>query len=412
VKRIARLGKLSLIGGALAIVASLTASTGCTITECKESDPDCGSSGSGASVSVGNVTIESLGSETVDSSGETEVTVEVPAGAQSFALVVDGAGGELVVATKITSPSGQVVFDFQNDISINRTDATDGLYTMLVPTNPAVAVEEGDWLINLVSGNASFEANLTQVTKTAPAVDRLLDLNVYVVGLDGIDAATLEADANFLALLENVNTIYGGASIGIRTISYHDISGSDGDTYGVIDSDAELAQMFALSPSESNVSLNIFLVNDIATGGAGFSTLGLAGGVPGPPVLQGTTRSGVAVNMGSYLAAVAGGDPTAIADASAELEIIIAHESGHFLGLYHTVERNGAALAGGINGSDPLADTPECADASDADMDGVLDPSECVGQGTENLMFWSPPNDSRALTSNQGAIMLANPLIH
>ena len=37
------------------------------------------------------------------------------------------------------------------------------------------------------------------------------------------------------------------------------------------------------------------MVSDIATGGGGFSILGLAGGVPGPPVLQGTSRSGVAL---------------------------------------------------------------------------------------------------------------------
>jgi len=66
----------------------------CTVTEGEIDDEP---------TSVGNVNIESLGSEDVDSTGETEVTVEVPAGAQSFALVVDGAGSELVIADKVTS---------------------------------------------------------------------------------------------------------------------------------------------------------------------------------------------------------------------------------------------------------------------------------------------------------------------
>jgi len=375
----------------------------CTVTEGEIDDEP---------TSVGNVNIESLGSEDVDSTGETEVTVEVPAGAQSFALVVDGAGSELVIADKVTSPSGTVYFDFNNDISINRTDATDGLYTLLVPTAPEVAVEEGDWLINLRSGGGTFSGAMTQVTKTAPATDYLLDLNVYLVGLDGLDAATAEADAGIQGVLSEVSSIYAQASIGVRAISYVDITGGDADTYGIIDSDAELASLFQLSPDESNISLNIFLVNDIQTGGAGFSVLGLAGGVPGPPVLQGTSRSGVAVSMASYLEATASGDQELIDTATGELEIIMAHESGHFLGLYHTVERNGLALNGEINGEDPLGDTTTCPDSADSDENGILSPTECAGQGAGNLMFWSPDNDARALTGNQGTIMLANPLIH
>jgi hypothetical protein len=393
---------IALVSG-LALLAGL----GCDEILCDPETEDCSidDDGGGGSVQVGGVSIQSLGSETIEPLGTgTEVTIEVPSGAQSFAVVVDGAGSELVIASKIVSPSEQVVFDFDANISINRTDATDGLYTLLVATNPAVAVEAGDWTVTFSSGSTPFDGNLTQVTKTAPAVDNLLDLNIYSVGLDGLDAATLEADADFQAILANVSSIY---NFDIRAITYNDVTGGDADTYGVIDSDAELAAMFALSPSESNISLNIFLVSDISTG-----ELGLAGGVPGPPVIQGTTRSGVCVNMGSYLAAVAAGDATMLADASSELEIIMAHESGHFLGLYHTVEKNGLAIVDGINGEDPLGDTPVCPDTADADADDILDPSECAGQGAENLMFWSPGNASRTLTSNQGTIMVANPLIH
>jgi hypothetical protein len=406
---ISSIGKrhMALLAGGSALLAAL----GCTVTDGPIEDDGGGLSG--GSTAVGPVEIYDLGSESVNSNGDTEVTVEVPAGAESFALVVEGAGSELVVASKVQTPSGEVVFDFNADISINRTDPTDGLYTLLVPTNPTVAVEEGDWLINLMSGGNTFDAQLTSIIKTKPAVDKMLDLNFYFVGLDGLDAATAETDAGFQAILSNVSGVYQGAGLSVRAITYTDVEAGAAGTYGVIDSDAELAEMFALSPSDPNVSLNLFLVNDIAIGGSGFSILGLAGGVPGPPVLQGTSRSGVAVNMGSYLAAVTSGDQMMIDSATAELEIIMAHESGHFLGLYHTVERNGVAIMGGqIQGEDPLADTNTCPDSADADMDGVLSPTECAGQGADNLMFWSPANDARTLTANQGAIMLANPLIH
>ena len=217
----------------------------------------------------------------------------------------------------------------------------------------------------------------------------------------------------FQAILSSISSIYSGAGVSIRAITYNDVTGGDADTYGVIDSDEELAGLYQVPDAGSEQALNLFFVNDIALGTDGLSILGLSGGVPGPPILQGTRRSGVTVNMGSYLAALSGGDQMMIDEASRELEIIMAHESGHFLGLYHTVERNGLALPDGeIQGEDPLSDTTTCPDSADADMDGRLSPAECAGMGADNLMFWSPGNDSRALTSQQGQIVGRNPLIH
>ncbi len=368
----------------------------------------------GTTLPDGPISVDSLGSETLSSDG-VEVTLDIRAGAASFALVAQSTGStsELILAETVTTPSGEIVFDFENDISINRTDATNGLYTMLVPTNPAVTPEEGEWVVKLRSGSAEVDVDLSLVMKTEPATDRLLDLNLYFVGLDGMDAASAETDEGFQAILGSISSIFNGANVSIRAISYNDITGGDADTYGVIDSDEEIAGMYQLAGESSEQALNVYFVNDIALGAGGLSVLGLAGGVPGPPVLQGTRRSGVTVNMGSYLAVLPDGDQMMIDEATAELEIIMAHESGHFLGLYHTVERNGLALPDGeITGEDPLSDTTTCPDTADADMDGLLSPAECAADGADNLMFWSPANDSRALTAQQGQIVFANPLIH
>ena len=64
---------------------------------------------------------------------------------------------------------------------------------------------------------------------------------------------------------------------------------------------------------------------------------GISGGIPGPP-RPGTPRSGVAVSV-----ELAGNDSDVLAH-------VMAHEGGHFLGLFHTVEFFGA--------EDPLPDTP------------------------------------------------------
>lgn len=342
-----------------------------------------------------------------------DVVVNVAEGTESFALVVDGSAmpDDLMIAERLTSPSGEVFFDFEEDISINRTDATFGFYTLLVPTNPDVSVEPGQWTVRLRSGSESFDADVQLVTKNEPAADNALDLNLYFVGLDGFDATQAIDDENFVDVLEAVGDVYASIGISLGEITYNAIEGDDADTYGVIDSEEELGGLFQLAPPEASQALNLFFVADIAMGDAGLSTLGLAGGVPGPPTLQGTSRSGVAVNMGSFLAARGDSDADLLVAATDELEIIIAHESGHFLGLFHTVERNGLDLEGDIWGQDPLSDTALCPDSADADGNNRLSPSECEGQGADNLMFWSPPNDARNLTEQQGQVVRSNPAI-
>lgn len=331
-----------------------------------------------------------------------QITVTVPSGAQSVALVLD-AGSHLVTAGTVTSPSGDKVFSFFEDVTTNRTDATDGVYTLLIPNNPEVTLEPGDWKVNFLTDAADgFEGEVDAVFKTSPASANSLDLNLYFVGVDGLDAATAQEDASFQSVLSNVEAVYGGAGIRFGQVNYLDVTGADADKYTVLNPDTELKQLFTLSGDRSGRSLSFFFVSDIE-GDSGFTLLGLSGGVPGPPGIHGTTSSGVAVNMADFT-----DDPQSI-------EIIMAHEAGHYLGLYHTTEANGAALAPEgrqpIHGADHLSDTAHCADGSDADGNGILSASECSGADGGNLMFWSPANTSRALTSQQGTVMKTNPLI-
>ena len=295
-------------GLVLATAVAGLLSQGCEITECEEED--CGIGGSGAGT-VGTVSVESLGSETIDPNGETEITVEVPAGSTSFALVAEGLGSELAIASKVTSPSGQVVFDFNADINTNRTDVQDVLYTLLVPTNPSVAVEEGDWLINMMTGGSAIDVDLTAIVKTQAATNNTIDVNLYFAGLDALDGTTAQTDEGFQAILSQVNSIYAGVGLTVRAINYFDVQG---EQYAVIDNDAEMQEMFTTVGRKSEQAVNIFFVADLPF-------LGLAGGVPAPPILQGTPKSGVAANMSSYLAAVAAGDQAMIDEAATREEV-------------------------------------------------------------------------------------------
>ncbi len=109
-----------------------------------------------------------------------------------------------------------------------------------------------------------------------------------------------------------------------------------------------------------------------------------------------------------------------------ETAYIIAHEAGHFLGLYHVTEQYGAEF-------DPLLDTPTCVCASCSTAPSTCaDPAqgappasadrvrvnECLGAkpgcgGGDNLMFWLLSTGSQGmLTAEQGQVIRANPLIH
>ena len=78
-------------------------------------------------------------------------------------------------------------------------------------------------------------------------------------------------------------------------------------------------------------------------GGGG--VLGISGGIPGPMIVNGSPRSGVAVATDSSQAAGAPG-----------LVHVTGHELGHYLGLFHTSEQFAMP---GTPGHDPLPDTAE-----------------------------------------------------
>lgn len=349
--------------------------------------------------------VEALKIADLDSeSDSTILTIDVPSGAQSVAVVIDGAGSNLVTASRIVNPAGEMVFSFFDDNLTNRTDATDGLYTLLIPSNPDVKLDPGQWQVNFVTDKpGGFEAEARVIIKDKPASAKTVDVNLFFVGVEGLDAETAKTHENFQGVLGNVEGIYSEAGISFGTKNYVDVTGDNADALSVIDSidgeSSELARLFKLSEGQAEGTLSFFFVSDIQSGTDGFPLLGLAGGVPGPPGVQGTARSGIAVNMSDF------------AEKPERIEFIMAHEAGHFLGLYHTTERNGKGLdPNGITGEDPISDTALCPDSADADGDKVLKPSECEGMGDDNLMFWTIGSD-RKLTAQQGTVMVGNPLV-
>jgi hypothetical protein len=163
-------------------------------------------------------------------------------------------------------------------------------------------------------------------------------------------------------------------------------------------------------------ALNIYFASE-ADGIAGL--LGIAGGIPGLPGFVGTKASGMVVFTESHRSSGAVGTVLSNADLTF-IGNTIAHEAGHFLGLFHVNERTGATNASAINYvEDPLIETPKCMAANNVNGNGVVDISECLGtgftnSGALNLMFWAGDGvtNQSQLTGEQGWVLRRNPLAY
>jgi hypothetical protein len=294
----------------------------------------------------------------------------------------------------------------------NRINIADAAFASLAPNNPSVVLSPGLHTFTIagftpkpvvsqgsaVCGDnvchfmdqfqcqadcgaiaAAGKVEVTVVAKTTtdgllPEVG-VLDLNLHFTGAQGLTAESAKTDATFQAALDRMRVIYSQVGISLGEITYRDIDAS----YAVIETfdgpESDLIQMFEESAGNPT-GLNMFFVDELSAGQfGGFGmVLGIAGGIPGPPLLQGSPRSGVAVAV------------KPVEGAPASLETTMAHEAGHFLGLFHTSEQN---FFGGPGIHDPLPDTPQ-------NDEGYL-------------MFNTGAGD--VLSVQQGVVMRSNPFV-
>ncbi len=342
--------------------------------------------------------VEDLGSVSLsDTGGYIDLAVTVPEGAVSTLAHCGGWGDQgLGAIWMLQDAASTLVYDGNApDTTRFRSDFLDDMSPAMVPITPNLDISPGTWNFQWFVGAGN---DTTASCGVVHKVDEVpTNANVWVrlvfVGLD-LTAANALDDTAFTDVLLQFQAEWATAGL-FPIYEFVDFAG-DVARFTVVDvADDDYTEFNDLlrttNPSQDR-AITFFLVEEVANSSAGGATiLGLSSGPPGAAAVHGTSKSGVIVSAVDYDAA-----PSDVAK-------IMAHEGGHFMGLYHTTEKAG-------DQSDPLGDTPECPIANDTNGNGTVNSDECAGAGAENVMWWTLTSGDASMSADQGWVVRRNPV--
>jgi hypothetical protein len=402
----------------------------------------------------------------------TQTSFTLPAGTVGFSLVsqavvvaspsIDFQGftlPNLPVPSPVRTPQGATLFDDSAAIPTDQTtmllvNPTPSPYTaaLTFPNSTAglaLALDGGlpagtwsfgvnDYALECLStpgcsgGTEGNTYDLSVLVKAGPLPGTgQMAVDVYLVSTS-LQAGTAVTSPAVERFANRFAAFYAQAGVCVSAITFHDVPDWAKAKYASLSVDdadlpcGEFRQMFTLAQPGRTMAL--FLVDELVTTvspGHGQSLVGLDGAIPGTATFNGTIAGGAAAS-GSDLTSVAGcvGPGFSAACGPDAVAYVSAHETGHFLGLFHPSESSGTLF-------DPLVDSPACVcslcqSASTAatcgeNPDGgepaqVL-PDVCSSPtqecgGADLLMFWLLTDSSVGnVTPEQSAVIRTNPLI-
>ena len=331
---------------------------------------------------------------TGDESGVVEIEYEVAEDTVAYMIVPFAQDGRSVSPIRIDLPDGDTVnLRGANDFQIVPSFLSGFLNPTVIPATP-------DFADQLQSGTHTYVLETTSddvcwYLLEESALGSTIDMNVYLVGVPGIDAASAPTDENFQAMLTQFDDIYSAAGVALGEVRYFDITGDDAERYEIVRSEADVQALVSLTelPGDASydevVSINVFFTRAFNFSGGG-GAIGISMGLPGPSGPHRTRASGVAFT--SEFLGETFNDGSGNVDGNVYTGVVLAHEVGHYLGLFHTTEQT-------LRDFDPLDDTPQCTSGF---------PNSCPD--LTNLMFPLAGDDHVELSAGQAWIIQVNPL--
>ncbi|MFT4705911.1 MAG: hypothetical protein ACI81R_003627 [Bradymonadia bacterium] len=289
--------------------------------------------------------------------------------------------------SRLILPNGSVGVDFDTEYAFLDVNAyyIESAAPVFFPAAPQFndLVEQGGGSYTLEVETSDSAPCVYVLEKTAPGT--VLDVNIYFVGVGGLDASNATQNASFNTMISTFRRIYTNAQISVGEVRLFDAPASFTEQYSVIRDFGDIERLVAAAEAPGptlaeQLSIDIFLIDGFAVPQAP-GLLGLSLGIPGVPGFHGVAGSAL-VFTAEYLSNDAEG-----------VGQTMAHEVGHFNGLRHTSEHGGDSW-------DPMNDTPECSNPDRG--------ASCPDAG--NLMFpFSLGTTQDAVTAAQAATLQRSP---
>jgi hypothetical protein len=308
--------------------------------------------------------------------GYTDIRVNVD-GFQSLLLTIQTDDIELPYVSVVRDPSGEVVLDAEalwaGDEQQSNAIFPDQVVSInWPPLGVSAPLSEGEWVFEVGAlDNENYPTSGVSLT-----VDGQLkadpDLSGGVLQVDLVYGAAFDADVldAIDGAVDHWREIYAQIGIDLDIVEYDYPSG---DLAAPGSGDA--ADYIAIAETTRFRAVNVVIVDDIV---GQSDILGIAGGIPG--ALVASPMSAVTISA----AMNAGVDLEYDAEEVMLLGETLAHEVGHYTGLFHPVESSWTSYDG-------LSDTPRC--------DGE---AECIASLGDNLMFPFPVCASDGCTRQGG----------
>lgn len=288
-----------------------------------------------------------------------------------------------IAMSAIETPADSILLNSGNYAFARRgTIFLDTVHPLHVPMRPELS-----GLVTSGPHSATYRASGPPCYALASASGEgtTIRVRVHLTGAPGLNAENAPRDPRIVGAFARANRVLAPAGVELVVSDFLESSRDIATRYGVIREIDEVFELVATSDwpgltPQSRLQLNVFVIQFFSVP-AGGEVLGVSAGIPGAAGVHGTRASGVVVS---------------IRDDTTLLGNVLAHEVGHFLGLFHTTEVYGQR-------QDPLTDTPHCPG------ERWNDPGSCPG--ADNLMFPYAVPGAMNLTADQVSVVRANPLV-